>query len=333
MRLWLRPAIALTVLLLCLGLVEVAARVLVAARTPEGMVFDPELVYDLAPGSAPWGMRLNSLGCIGDELVPPDTGDVTVLLLGGSTSFSPAYVDAVRRRLLEVVPGRQVRVMSCGRPRYTSYLNAVRFDRLAGRIRPTAVVLYLGINDAVYDTFPWLEARPDVGFFDWRDSRRSLFLRLLRYYVIEKELRARPDFGPDQLRSPGILSASVERVIASARRVGTEPVLATFALAVPTRDDRLAARIAGLEPRMEHFWGQLGSTRLAVAAHNAVIQGIAGRERLSLARVDGAIPRDSEHFGDLCHLTPKGDEILGRVVADAVRDALERDRDGARAAQ
>jgi lysophospholipase L1-like esterase len=316
-----RPLLALTVLVLALAVVELASRVLVAARTPEGMTFDRELVYDLAPHSRPWGVQLNALGCIGDDLEPADPGSLDVLLLGGSTSYSAAYVDAVRTRLRAVVPDARVRVMSCGRPRYTSHLDAVLFDRLAERLRPTAVVLYLGINDTIYDTFPWLGPVPEVGIFDWRDPRRSIFLGLLRYYVVDKELRACPGFGLDDLRSPQILRQSVERVIATARRIGATPVLSSFALALPSDDPVLADRIARLEPRMEHFWGRVASTRLAVAVHNRVIAEIAAREGLSLAQVDGAIPRDHEHFGDICHLTPAGNGILGRVVADAVAAA------------
>ncbi len=319
-----RPLLALTVLVLALALVEVASRVLVAVRTPDGLRFDPELVYDLAPFSRPWGVQLNALGCIGDELTPSDGQSLDVLLLGGSTSYSPPYVDAVRRRLRETFPGQRVRVMSCGRPRYTSHLDAVLFDRLAERLRPTAVVLYLGINDTIYDTFPWLGPVPEVGIFDWRDPRRSIFLGLLCYYVVDKELRARPGFGLDDLRSPRILRQSVERVIATARRIDATPVLSSFALALPSDDPALADRIARLEPRMEHFWGRVPSTCLAVVAHNRVLEGIAEREGLVIARVDGAIPRDHEHFGDLCHLTPAGNGILGRVIADAVHDALAR---------
>jgi len=321
-----RPLLAVSAFLLALALAELGSRALVAARTPDGLRFDPELVYDLAPHSRPWGVPLNALGCIGDDLVPSDGDGLDVLLLGGSTSYSPAYVDAVRERLRESVPGRRVRVMSCGRPRYTSHLNAVLLDRLAGELRPTAVVIYLGINDTIYDTFPWLGPLPEVGIFDWHDPGRSIFLDLLRYYVVDKKLRARPDFGAEELRSPTILEAGVERMIATARRLGATPVLSSFALALPTDDRLLADRIAGLEPRMEHFWGRVPSTRLAVAAHNRVIAEIAAREGLVLAPVDGAIPRDHQHFGDLCHLTPAGNRILGRVIADAVRDALSRRR-------
>lgn len=76
---------------------------------------------------------------------------------------------------------------------------------------------------------------------------------------------------------------------------------------------------------MRHFWGNIPSTLAGVRAHNLVIEALAERLGLPLAHVAEAIPHDAEHFGDICHLTDAGNEILGRIVAAAVQVGQDQD--------
>jgi len=316
-----RPLLALAALLVSLVAAELAARAVVGWRTPPGMVFDPEIIYSFRPHAEVGGMVLNDVGCVGDDLEGSESADLRVLLLGGSTSFSRAYVDTVRARLCDRLAGSEVAVMSCGKPRYTSTSNRAVLERLLPRYRPHAVVLYLGINDNIYNTFPWVDGLPDVGYFDWRSPRESLLVRLVRYHLLEKRLWSRPDFGAGELRSVGILTDNVEAMVAAATVTGARVVLSSFAVALPTTDRQLEARIRVQEPVMEHFWGRVDSTLLGVAAHNQAMAGIAARHGLPVAPVASRIPRDSQHFLDLCHLTAEGNRLLGEAVADAVADS------------
>jgi hypothetical protein len=184
------------------------------------------------------------------------------------------------------------------------------------------VAVYLGINDTIYDTFRWLDGVPEVGVFDWRDPHRSLLWALLRYQVVDKRLRSTPDFGSEGLRSPAILRANLEAILAPCRAHGSAPVLATFAVALPTEDALLETRVRASEARMEHFWGEVDSTLLAVAAHNRVMLELAAARGVPLAPVADRIPRDSDHFLDMCHLSFAANQILGATVADAVVEAL-----------
>jgi hypothetical protein len=168
--------------------------------------------------------------------------------------------------------------MSCGKPRYTSWVNRVDFERNAEVWAPDVVVYYEGINDNIYNSFPWLEGAPTVGYFDARSLHSSVFLDLFRYHVVDKALRSVPDFESRPLRSPAIYEEGV----------------------------------------MRHFWGNIPSTVAGVRAHNQVVEALANELGLSLARVAEAIPRDAAHFGDICHLRPVGNVILGRVIAAAV---------------
>ncbi len=304
-------------LLLCLAAAEGATRALLWWNTPLGMVFRDDLIYTYAPFSEVADLRLNDLGCVGDDLGGRSDDEALALLLGGSTSFSQAYVDAVRGRLAERFPDVPFRVISCGKPRYTSHMNRVQLDEILTRTRPDVVALYLGINDNIYNSFPWVEELPRVGYFDWKSPRTSVFGEMVRYHLVDKRLRSTPEFDEASLRSRDIFRRNVVAMIDAAQARDSEVVLSTFAVALPTDDPQLDARIRASEPIMQHFWGRIGPTLLGVTAHNDVMRSLATQRDLPLAPVASQIPHDGRHFSDLCHLTEEGNRRLGRTMADA----------------
>ena len=305
-------------------LAEAASRYLVARVTPAGMRFDDEILYTYAPRTELPGMVLNDVGCVGDDALPKASGETRVLLLGESTSFSARYVASVKENLRRVHPGRGFRVMSCGKPRYTSFVNRANFEKNAAAWSPDVVVWYGGINDNIYNSFPWLDGLPTVGYFDWRTRHSSVLLGLLKYHLVDKALRSVPDFAPDRIRSRVLFEENLIGILGTARGRNARMVLATFAIALPTDDGKLLARIRADEKVMRHFWGNIGSTVAGVRTHNAVVESLAERFGLPLARVAEAIPRDSAHFIDICHLTDAGNDRLGEVIAEAVGRALSR---------
>ena len=308
--------------LLSFLVVEAASRILVAQRTPPGVRLEESILYTYAPRTRILGMVLNDVGCIGDDALTEHAGgggaETRVLLLGGSTSFSARYVSSVKESLRAMHPGSRFRVMSCGRPRYTSWVNRVNFERNAPVWSPDVVVYYEGINDNIYNSFPWLDGAPTVGYFDAKSLHSSVFLDLLRYHVVDKALRSAPDFETRPLRSPAIFEENVRRIVEIARGRNASAVLATFAVALPTSDEKLLARIRSEEAVMRHFWGNVPSTLAGVRAHARVTEALAKSLGVPLARVAEAMPHDAAHFGDLCHLTHAGNDVLGRVVASAV---------------
>ena len=313
-----RLRILLIATLLSLATAEVITRWLLRGNTPAGMVFRDDLLYSYAPHAQVGDLRLNDIGCIGDSLAERRPEEELVVLLGGSTSFSRRYVEAVHSRLRRMAPERSFRIFSCGRPRYTSYMNRVQLDEILRRAAPDFVVLYMGINDNIYNSFPWTRDLPRVGYFDWRSLRTSILFELLRYHLVDKAWRSTPDFDRDDLRSPEIFRRNVAAMISAARKAGAQVVLSTFAIGLPTEDQALASHIEAGEARMQHFWGRIEPTRIGVAAHNEVVGRLAAESSLPVADVAGAMPRDGLHFGDICHLTPTGEEILGTQIADAI---------------
>ncbi len=311
--------------LLALLVAEGASRLLVRRATPPGMIFDDAVLYTYAPRTELPGMTLNDVGCVGDAALPRTPGETRVLLLGESTSFSARYVLAVKENLVRALPGRRFLVMSCGKPRYTSNVSRMSFEKNAEVWAPDAVVWYGGINDNIYNSFPWLDALPSVGYFDWRSRRSSILLGLLQYHLVDKALRSVPDFAPDRIRSRAIYEENLTAMIEEARKRGAAMVLATFAIALPTGDPKLLSRIRDDERVMRHFWGNVGSTVAGVRAHNEIVERLAARFGLPLARPGETLPRDSAHFGDICHLTVEGNDLLGAVIAEAVGRSLAND--------
>jgi hypothetical protein len=305
--------------LLALLLAEGACRFVLYRKTPDALVFDDELIYTCKPFSTVFGQTLNDIGCIGpDVLTPKPPEERRVFLLGGSTSFSREYVDATAAALSRSNPQCAVKVVSCGRPRYTSYTNLANFRENLLQHSPDVIVCYLGINDSIYNSFHWIDTVPDVGRFNWRSLEASMFYKMIKYYLIDRRLRAESDFSEGEIRSTDILRKNLSEIIriAGANDIGV--VLATFAISYPTDDETLRKIIEDREDNMKHFWGNIPSTVHAVERHNEVMEELASEHGLSLARVQGSLPADAEHFIDMCHMTPRGKTILGTVIAEAI---------------
>lgn len=305
-------------------LLELGARLLIYSRTPTQMIFRDDIIYSYQPNSAPGGVVLNNVGCIGDYVAAErGENEVRVLMLGGSTSFSKAYVDAVDSEISGGMPSRKVTSFSCGRPRYTSYINRVNYENNLAAYEPDAVIIYLGINDNIYNAFPRVAELPQIGFFNWRAANSSVFYQVLKYYLIDKIFFSNPQFyDQPALRSSDILARNTEQLIEEARSGGAVVVLGQFAVSSPTEDAELALRHEQDAKVMEHFWGSLRSTVYGVHQHNRVLAEISSKMDIPFVRLDSLIPKDSAHYVDICHFTPLGAEMQGRALGRAVLAAL-----------
>ena len=316
------------VILLLFTFAEGATRLLLWQRTPTGMEFREDIIYSYRPYTDIGNTTLNNIGCIGDDVSLPSSGqhpltekpeDYKVLLLGGSTSFSPEYVKHLKTALLKREPrlGERLKVFSCGRPRYTSYINRVNFEKHLAAYKPDVVVLYLGINDNIYNTFQWVDELPRVGYFDWKTLKQSAFFEFASYHLIDKRLRSKPSFDRP-LRSKAILENNVTKIIKMVQENKMSVVLASFAISHPTTDPKLEQIIRKNESQMTHFWGDLSSTRLGVDEHNSLLRSIASDYSLPFANISPKIPKTRQFFLDLCHLTEPGYVKLVEALAPRI---------------
>ena len=307
-------------LLLCSA--ELLTRGLVWYRTPDGMRFDEQLLYEYQPGTRVGEVLINGIGCIGPELqIPKPKDQLRVFLLGGSTSFSAVYPAEVQKILSDSYPGEVV-VNSCGRPRYTSHTNRVVFEQHLLQYEPDVIALYLGINDNIYNSFRWLRDVPQVGFFNWKSTNRLLFWDFVRYHIIDKRIRSIPDFKMLPIRSGAIFKRNLEAIITRAQELDISVILSTFAVAEPTTDSTLQAVIESEESRMQHFWGTRASTLVGVAAHNEIVRQLSEQHHIPAAFTSGQIPTDSVHFTDMCHMTDRGKRVLARSIAETIAHTI-----------
>jgi hypothetical protein len=300
-------------------LCEVALRVLLFFTTPSCMVFDKDICYTYKPHCSVGSITMNNFGCIGDDMgLSKGAGETRVLLLGGSTSFSREYVDGVKWKLSAFYPGRNIKVASCGRPRYTSYINKVNLEKNLLAYKPDIIALYMGINDNIYNTFYWMTGLPDVGYFNWRDFKASILYKMLKYHMLDKRLLSRPHFGKDELRSTAIFRENVSAIIDVAKANRIKVVLSTFAIALPSDDEKVTALVKSEEKKMQHFWGDVSSTVVGVEEHNRLTKDLSRTYGLPMADNYALIPKSSEYFVDICHLSARGIEMLSSTMAEAI---------------
>jgi lysophospholipase L1-like esterase len=261
----------------------------------------------------------NNRGFFGPDLATPKPPDTWRVLLAGSSPLTNTSVpEAVAARLTrEAPPGTEVEVVSTGLPRYTSWhvMRLIRNELLA--LEPDVLVLYLGLNDNVYNTNPGVHGEPPTGLWNWADRSRSLALSMLWYHGVHKRWHTRPAF--DALPGTEVFQVHLERILDAAAEAGVRVVLAPVAVGWPTDDPALHARIEANEAPMAHFWGVTESAVRGLAANAAAMQRLTREyEAVYCELPAGRLAADGAVYEDLCHLTGEGRAALGRAFGDCI---------------
>ena len=310
---------ALIITVISIFLCEIAIRVLLFVNTPSCMIFDKDILYAYKPYCVAEGITMNNRGYIGDDMeTTKNPGETRIMLLGESTSFNSEYVKAVKSRLSAYYTERDIKVTSCGRPRYTSYINRINFEKNLIGYKPDIIVLYMGINDNIYNTFYWVSALPDVGYFNWLDWKVSIVYKMFKYHLFEKKLFSRPQFRKEEIRSTQIFKENISAIISIAKANNIKVVLSTFAIALPSQDQWIVKRVQSEEKKMQHFWGTITSTIVGVEEHNKLMRELSKTNKLPIADNYALIPKSSEYFVDICHMTTLGANNLGANMATTI---------------
>lgn len=271
-------------------------------------------------GDSP-NLTTNSLGFFGGP-VPPGGEDVRlVVLLGSSPLTNPLVPGSMETRLKEMLPEQEWRVMSAGLPRYTSWHNRRLYERVVAPLKPDWVVLYLGMNDNVYNVRPDLAAAPPSGLWDWRRLDKSVLWGMLEYHVLDKRLRARRTFTGTP--SAQLLAANAAAVAKHAQENGAGVLIVRMAAAYEPEDAPLREIVQAAAGAMSHYWGDAASSRRGFEANQRALNAVASRLGVPMADASQAIKPLSENFRDLVHFTPEGNRRFGAFLAEALASAAQ----------
>ncbi|MBU1864181.1 MAG: hypothetical protein KKH94_11000 [Candidatus Omnitrophica bacterium] len=319
-----RIILPLLVFVILFIIIEVCSRYILYKHTPPDLIFDKDLIYRCKPYGSSWGQTLNDIGCIGPDVRESKLpNEIRIFLLGGSTSFSKDAVDAMTDGLSDAYSHDTFKVVSCSKPRYTSYTNLVNLQQNLLQYAPDIIVCYMAINDCIYNSFPWVGQLPDIGFWNYKALNESIFFSLLKYHIIDKRLRIKPHWSGEVLRSTSFFNDNLRGIINTALANDITVVLSTFALSYPTDDSVLLKTIRSEENRMQHFWGTIDSTVYGVEKHNEIIIDCAAEYGIPLVQMhNNTIPADSRYFIDMCHFTKEGHKQFATRMSHAIQQVL-----------
>jgi len=337
---------------------EVRAQVSLAGRL-SGTIPDPYLSYRVQPDYHEGPIHTNAFGLRGapvDPLPAPDA--FRVLLLGGSTAWGytarsdDETLAAEFARALETHPlreralgPRRIEVLNGGVPGYVAWQSALLYDLHHRALRPHAVVSLDGSNDisgAVRNGVAgapmryrltrrlYLRERPELlrGIGDWilyrlqRSKLALLFERLDPPSVAE--LGAPPPEAVARAYAAALRHLSETARAEGAAALGVFQPVSHLVRGKPLDPFERAVN----EHEERDMPGRDAWYRACAEAIRAEFERLAAeRPGLWLLDANAAFAGASEiAFTDPAHLTPAGNRLLARAMADALLEGLLRER-------
>ena len=275
--------------------------------------------------------RVNDLGFRGAPISRDKGSDVyRVVCMGGSTTW-----DEYPARLQDVLAddfaahGLRLEVINAGDVAWTSMETQINFIARCLPLRPDAIVIYHGINDAI----PAFGDSYALDYSHWRGRLERMhpviWDRLPRFLdhsaayvalraVFERNLpllgwnamttRYNVDFEHDRFNGLEAYRQNIFNIIAIARARGIETYLCT--------------PVFNYAYKFKHSLDRWG---MAVEAANDVTRSFAGRwPDVHLIDVAAALPGGNDWMVDSCHFTPQGKLRLARFIADHMRPTIDR---------
>ncbi len=319
----------------------------------------PELAWTYNPGFQlsldDTDIHINSLGLRDEEFPlakPP--GEIRILCLGGSTTAGEevpqqqTYPSQLQRMLREHYPQAALRVINGGIPSYAIRHTLRDFELRLWRLKPDVVAVYQGINDLSYHSTATIEVHRKANFNGqafapfvyqgdgdlgntptWTEPLRAAAQQSHLARLLVRTWRERGGSSPhaaDLEFRPQAIEAFEAYYRALLKQIAAEGALAvpmTFALAYPGQFTANQERrvLASFQIWLEGAPPRLG--RQIVDSENAAIRRLAGQCNCPYADLDEAVPRDAEHFVDVCHLTAAGNRLIAQRLAETIRPWLQ----------
>ena len=269
--------------------------------------------------------------------------------------FQPRFEELVDRAPLFRQRDLSVRVVSAGVPAHTSFDSLWKYRYWYRNHDFDLVLYYHGINDARANNYPREVFRDDytqfpyyrrfAPVFAWVERHpllsRSFAATFTRSLVQRAKVQLAPTFAREapyndplddpwlaegaDLKTPPVFSRNVEEVLRLARDRGQKVLLLTYAYHLPSdySNERFFARQTDYsfmpESVATEVWGRKENVVAAIEAHNAAIRRLAELHPDALFfDMERYMPKDRDHFIDICHWTDRGRETFARGVLEAI---------------
>ncbi len=293
--------------------------------------------FDVSPLEAPneeavWRYYYPELWKSGAMDSRQDPDSFQVLLLGGSVLDQAA--DHLEPALKQSV-SENLRLYNASSSAHTSRDSYLKYQNLADK-RFDLIVIYHGINDVRMNCCQAEYFREDYTHCNWYNQmqRRLADDPLSIQHLLLDHMISLCEPPPDMMKFGGTIKTreafrkNLQAIVEHAGESGTSVVLMTFAYHVPKNYTLKRFKSGKLDYGKGHYqlpvemWGEPEHVVAAVEAHNDVIRQLAGEhDHVIFVDMQALLPRDGEHFSDLCHLTEAGDQVLVKTLASAVSAA------------
>lgn len=336
-------AVALGILL---GVPEVVFQVrdaVRAARKPRLPVEDcPYRITRLTPGARVvrqgQTIDVNSFGLRGPEITQEKpAGTLRIACVGASTTFGLYAKDdastwpAMLERALRA-KGRQVEVLNCGAPGWTSRASLTNLEMVVFGLKPDVVVIYHNHNDLLENR----QARyqQDSQADDWRTlyhptpfPQRVLQASAFFSFVRSRLRPEHAELGLEK-KAPALDPAgtaaferNLRRLVRRCQEQGARVLLCTYPRAY--RDTLEESRKAAV-PDLEQWYGQMCPFEYpafmeGLRLYDGIVRAVGADAKVPVVDLVSLVPNDVSLYVTPIHHSEAGEE----KVSGFVRDALE----------
>ncbi len=269
--------------------------------------------------------------------------------------FQPRFQELMNQAPFFRQRDLSVRVASAGVPAHTTLDSLWKYDYWYRDYGFDLVLYYHGINDSRANNYPREVFRSDytqfayyrrfAPVFDWVERHPVLSSSFAATFGASLVQRAKVQLAPafereapynnplddpwlaegGDLKTPPVFSRNVEEVLRIARQRKQKVLLLTYAYYLPAdyTNERFLAHQTDYsfapESVATEVWGRKENVVAAIEAHNAAIRRLAELHPDALFfDMERYMPKDREHFIDICHWTDEGRATFARGVLEAI---------------
>ena len=293
-----------------------------------------------------------------DSEIPPGEFRILALGASAfiTRNFQPQMQALLNENPLFAEQDLKVRLVSAGIPAHMTYDSLWKYRYWYDGYDFDLVMFYHGINDARANNYPRDVFRDDYSqfsyyhrfwpAFDWIEQHPRLSRSFLVSWVMKLSLGAKTMFAPEfereapynnplddpwraeagDLKTPPVFARNVEAVMELAAEREAPLLLLTYTYYVPkgySNERFLAGELDysfAEESVATEVWGWSHHVQAAIEAHDGVIRKIAAEHpEVLFFDMERFMPKDGEHFIDICHWTDLGQAKFAEGLVQALK--------------